>query len=88
MEPIDCAIAILEKMEATVLKANPEEMEPESEHREIPEEEAIVKLVKGWQKWHRDRHLDAGQRGELKELTRGGCGSWRKLAAACRKVCC
>jgi hypothetical protein len=32
------------------------------------------------------RHLAAGRHREPKELTRGFCGSWRKLAAACRKV--
>jgi hypothetical protein len=37
-------------------------------------------------KRHRGQHLAAGRRGELKELTRGDCGSQRKLAAACRKV--
>jgi hypothetical protein len=66
MEPIDRAIAILkqliamtktnqEKMEATDLKGNPEEMECELEHREVPKEDAIVKLVVGWKKRHRGR---------------------------------
>jgi hypothetical protein len=40
MDPVDHAIAILEKMEATDLKANPEEMKSESEHgrylRKVP----------------------------------------------------
>jgi hypothetical protein len=35
---------------------------------------------------HRSPHLVAGRRGEPKELTRGDCGSLRKLVAACRKV--
>jgi hypothetical protein len=34
--PYDRVIAILEKMDATDLKANPEEMESESEHWEVP----------------------------------------------------
>jgi hypothetical protein len=66
-EPIDHAIAISEqmiamtkvnreKMEATDLKANPEEMESESEHREVPKEDAVVKPVRGRKKRHRDRH--------------------------------
>jgi hypothetical protein len=75
-------------MEATDLKANPEEMECELEHWEVHKEDVIVKLVKGQKKRHRDWHLAAGQRGELKELTRGDCGSRRKLAAACRKILC
>jgi hypothetical protein len=37
-------------------------------------------------KRHRDRHLAAGRRGEPKEVTRGECGSRRKLAAACFKL--
>jgi hypothetical protein len=76
MEPID-RIAMKKfnrgKIETMALKANPEEMESESEHREVPKEDAIVKPVKGRKKRH-------------KELTRGDCGSRRKLAAACRKV--
>jgi hypothetical protein len=36
MEPIDQMIAILEKMEAMDLNANPEEMESDVEHREVP----------------------------------------------------
>ena len=86
MESIDRAIAISEKTESMDLKANPEEMESDSGHREIHKEDAVVKSDKGRKKRHRDRHLGAGRRGEPKELTRGDCGSRRKLAAACRKV--
>jgi hypothetical protein len=75
-----------EKMEATDLKGNPEEMECESEHKEIPKEDAVVKPVEGRKKRHRGQKLAAGRHGEPKELTRGDCGSRRKLAAACRKV--
>jgi hypothetical protein len=60
-------------------------MESEVEHREAPTEEAAVKSS-GTMKQHRGRRLPAGRRGEPKELTRGDCGSRRKLAAACRKV--
>jgi hypothetical protein len=60
-EPIDRATAILEqmiamtktnqeKMEATDLKGNPEEMECGSEHREVPKEEAAVMPVGGLRK--------------------------------------
>jgi hypothetical protein len=45
-----------------------------------------VKPVKGWKKWHRGRKLAAGRCGEPKELTRGDCGSGKKMAAACRRV--
>jgi hypothetical protein len=66
MEPTDRTIAVLERVEAMDLKANPEELEPKSEHREAPEEDAIVKTVKGWKKRHRNQHLAAGQRREPK----------------------
>jgi hypothetical protein len=49
-------------------------------------EEATVKSSGAMKKRHRGRHLAAGRHGELKKLTRGNCGSWGKLAAACRKV--
>jgi hypothetical protein len=75
-----------EASKTTELKANPEETEPEWEHREVPEEDAVVKPVEGRKKRHRGRKLAAGRRGEPKELTGGDCGSGRKFAAACRKV--
>jgi hypothetical protein len=61
-------------------------LESELEHQEIPNEDAVVKPVRGRKKRHRGRKQAAGRRGELKELTRGDCGSQKKLAAACRKV--
>jgi hypothetical protein len=45
-----------------------------------------VKPVKGRKKRHRDRKPAAGRRGEPNELTRGDCGSEKKLAAACKKI--
>jgi hypothetical protein len=41
-----------EARKAMDLKANPEEMESESEHREVPKEDAVVKPVKGRKKRH------------------------------------
>jgi hypothetical protein len=78
--------ADLEGTEATNLETNPEKMQSEVEHREVPMEEAAVKSSETMKKRHRGRHLAAGRRGEPKELARGDCGSRRKLAAACRKV--
>jgi hypothetical protein len=72
-----------EKMEATDLKPNPEEMESEGKHWEVPMEEVAVKRSGKMKK----RYLAAGRRGEPKELTQGDCGSWKKLAAVCRKRC-
>jgi hypothetical protein len=68
----------------TDLKANPEEMESEAEHREVPKERATVKPISGLKKRHRGRNLAAGRHGEPRELTRVICGSRRKLAATCR----
>jgi hypothetical protein len=73
-------------MEVTELEANPEEMESEWEHREVPKEDAVVKTVEGRKKGHRIRKQAAGRCGEPKEPTRVDCGSRRKLAAACRKM--
>jgi hypothetical protein len=48
------------------VKANPDEMEPNLEHRKVPNEDAAVE---GRKKWHRCRKVAAGRRGEPKELT-------------------
>jgi hypothetical protein len=56
------------------------------EHREVLKEDAVGKPAKGRKKWHRGRKQASERRGEPEELTRGDCGSQRKLAAACRKV--
>jgi hypothetical protein len=64
-----------EVSKATNLKANPEEMESESKHQEVPKEPAAVKPVGGLRKWHRS---------QPKELTQGNFRSQRKFAAACR----
>jgi hypothetical protein len=64
---------------------NPEDMESEVEHVELPTEEASVKCSGTVKKRHRGRHLAAGLHGVPKELTRGICGS-RKLSASCSKV--
>jgi hypothetical protein len=65
---------------------NLEDMESEVDHREVPTKETAVKFSGTMKKQHRGQHLAAGQCGEPKQLTRGDCGSWRKLAATCRKV--
>jgi hypothetical protein len=60
METTDFAIAILEIMEATDLKANPEEMQSESEYREVPKKDTLARPVRGRKKRHRGRHQAAG----------------------------
>jgi predicted kinase len=97
MEKTDRVIAILEqmiamtkanreKMEAMDLKANPEKMESELEHRKVRKKDATVKRVKERNKQERDWHLAVGRHREPKELTRGDCGSQMKLAASCMRV--
>jgi hypothetical protein len=81
-------MARLGKMEAKDFKVNSEEMQPVMEHLGAPEENAIVKLVRGLKTQCRFQKSTAGRRGEPKELTRGNCGPQRKLAVACRKVSC
>jgi hypothetical protein len=50
-------------------KLNPEDLESEVEHREVPTEEAALKSSGTMKKRHRGRHLGAERRGEPKELT-------------------
>jgi hypothetical protein len=57
-----------------------------AQQREVPNEDAIVKPVKGRKRRYSGKKPATGQHGEPKKLTRGDCGSWMKLAAACRKV--
>jgi hypothetical protein len=69
------------------MEARLECREPTSEeHREVLKGRAAMETGIAPSKRHRGRNLAAGRRGEPKELTRGDCGSRRKLAAACRKV--
>jgi hypothetical protein len=74
------------KTEVTDLKAYLEEMQSEVEHQEIPKEDAILKLVRGWKKRHRDRNLAADLRQKPKERTQGNCGFQKKFTAADRTM--
>jgi hypothetical protein len=58
----------------------------EAVHEEFRTEDGAVKSSGTMKKRRRGRHLAAGRPGEPKQLTRGICGSRRKLAAACRKM--
>jgi hypothetical protein len=75
-------------MKAATEKTEPDRgmMQSIAEHRVAPKEDAVVKQVKGRKKQHRGRKPAAGRRGKPKEITRGDCGSGRKLVAACRRV--
>jgi hypothetical protein len=67
---------------------NPEDMQSGVEHWEVPKEHTTVKPVRELKKRHRGRHLAAGRRRKPEEQTQRNCGSWRKLAAADRKLTC
>jgi hypothetical protein len=67
------------------IEQDPGMMQSMEEHQDVPIEEVAVTPVKGPKKRHRGRKSNPG-RGEPKKLNRGNCGSWKKLAAACRKV--
>jgi hypothetical protein len=78
-------MACLGKAEATDLEANPEKMQSEAMHREVPKEEAAAKSSGALKKPHRGRQVAAGRCGQPEGRTRGNCGSRKKLAAAGRK---
>jgi hypothetical protein len=75
-------MAYLGKTEATDLKANPEEMQSEAEHREVPKEHATVEAGRAPNKRHRSRNLAEERRGQPEERTQGNCGPRKKLVAA------
>jgi hypothetical protein len=77
-------MACLGKTEADTEKPDPDSgmMQSTKEHQEFTKKDAAVIPVKGRKKRHRERKPAAGPN----ELTRGDCGSGKKLAAACRKV--
>jgi hypothetical protein len=72
----------LEEKEPASLDRKPEV----AQQREVPIEDAVLKPVKGWKRRHRGKKQIAERCKEPEELTRGFCGSRRKLAASCRKV--
>jgi hypothetical protein len=70
------------------IESNPGMMQSIGEHQEVPKVDALRKPDNGRKKHHKGQKQTAERCGELKELTRGDCGSWRKFAGACRKVSC
>jgi hypothetical protein len=84
--PRTCRSETAASQEGTKTEPEPGTMQSMEEHQEIPKEKAVVKPIKGRKKRHRDRKPAAGRRGEPDELTRGDCGSGKKLAAACKKI--
>jgi hypothetical protein len=62
------------------LEADPEEIESEAEHAEVPKEEATVENFWALQEQYRDRHLAVRRRGQPKKRTQGNGVSRKKLA--------
>jgi hypothetical protein len=65
-ETMSCEVTTVACLDSKDL--NPEDMESEVEHQEVPMEEAAVISSGTIKKRHRGRHLAAGQHGEPKEL--------------------
>jgi hypothetical protein len=86
MARMDCQLekmeACLEKMEATDLEANPEEIESKADHEEVPKEEAAMETFGALKERYGDRHLAIGCRRKPKKWTQGSGGSRKKLAPA------
>jgi hypothetical protein len=57
----------LEKTEATGLEVNPEEIESESEHQEVPKEGTEVEIVGALEDRCGDQHLAIGHRQQPKK---------------------
>jgi predicted protein tyrosine phosphatase len=76
----------LEKMEACLgktetmnLEASPKEINSETEHQEIPKEEAVVETFGALKKWHGEWHLAIRCRDQSKKRIQGMVGlsrSW------------
>jgi hypothetical protein len=71
--------ACLEKMEATNLEANPEEIEFESGHQEAPKEEVAVETIRALEDQHGHWHLAIGCHRQPKKQIQGTGGSQKKL---------
>jgi hypothetical protein len=75
-----------EKMEATDFEANSDEIESESEHEEVPKEEAAVESTGALEDRYGDRNLAAGRHRQPKKRTQGGGGLRKKLATVRRRM--
>jgi hypothetical protein len=65
------------------MEKNPEEMESEVEHEDVPKEEVTVEAMK-----YRGQHLAVRHRGQPNKGTKGNIGSRKTLAIACRGMTC
>jgi hypothetical protein len=76
--------ACLGKTEATDFEANPEEIESEAVHEEVPKEGAAIKTVRALKKRYGNRQLTVMRHGQPKKRTESDGGSRKKLTAGCR----
>jgi hypothetical protein len=79
--------ACLGKTEAMNLEAKPEKIQSEAENEEVPKEEVTVETFGALERYG-DRHLIVQSRGQLKKRTQANSESWKKLAAARRRLTC
>jgi seryl-tRNA synthetase len=81
---------LLTKMDSQIekMEADLGEMKSVAVHEEVPEEEATMETFGALKKWHEDRCLALGRCQKLKKGTQDSGGSWKKLAAACRRMTC
>jgi hypothetical protein len=76
--------ACLEKAEAKVLEANPEEIDSESEHQEVPKGQVAVDTVEALENRFGDWHLAVGHRRQPNKRTQSDGGSRKKLTRRAR----
>jgi hypothetical protein len=63
-----------------------EKTEAVEEHQEVPKVEVAVETIEALENRHGDRHLAIRHRRQPKKRTHGDGGSWKKLAAARRRM--
>jgi hypothetical protein len=74
--------------ESTETEPDPEIMLSAEMHQAIPNEDATVLSVGEPRKRHRVQNVATESRQKSKKRTWRNHGSWKELAAACRKVSC
>jgi hypothetical protein len=57
-------------------------------HEEVPKEDATVETGRALKKQRRGQSLAPDHCRKPKEQTQGSGGSWKKLAATCRRMTC
>jgi hypothetical protein len=86
-----CAVSVEashEKLKATVLEANPEEIEVVKERQEVPNEETTAETIGALEDLYGDRCLAVRPRGQPKKRTQGDGGPRQKLTATRARLGC